>query len=201
MLSIIGIGPGSKEYILPKAVSVIHSCDFVIGFKRAMESIDFINTRQKIVSSLSEISKLINENTDKNIGIIASGDPCFYGITDYIKANYNGKLEIIPGLSSFQYLISKLNMSWQGAFASSLHGRETDFIQSVKSNKLSIWLTDNKNSPQKLCSDLAKESLNVEVFIGENLSYEDEKIYSGKPEEFIGFEFTNLCVLVVKALS
>ena len=42
MLYIVGIGPGHKEYILPKAVNILNKCNVILGFSRAIESIDYI---------------------------------------------------------------------------------------------------------------------------------------------------------------
>lgn len=200
MLYIVGLGPGSKEYILPKATEVMENCDVVIGFKRAIDSLRFIKSYKKIVYSLKETVEYANENEDKNVAIVASGDPCFYGITDFINANYQGEVKIIPGISSFQYLMARINKSWQSSFVGSLHGREEDFIEKVKNSSVSIWLTDNKNSPQALCRKLSEENLKVKVYIGENLSYEDEKILQGEPEKFVNSSSSGLSVFVVERM-
>ncbi|MHC1685791.1 MAG: precorrin-6y C5,15-methyltransferase (decarboxylating) subunit CbiE [Clostridiaceae bacterium] len=198
MVYIVGIGPGSREYILPAAVETLKRSDVILGFIRAIESVDFIEAKKQVEQSLSEILRYITENNDKIISIVASGDPCFYGISDYIKKNYNGEIKIISGISSFQYLCSKLNKSWSNAYLSSLHGREEEFLEKVKENKTSIWLTDKKNSPNNLCSKLLNERIDARVYIGENLSYEDEKISIGNPEEFINDEFSELTVIIIE---
>ena len=197
MVYIVGIGPGSREYMLVKTIEILEKSDIIIGFKRAIESIAFIKDKNRIlVKTLKEILDIINNNADKSISIVASGDPCFYGISDYINRNYKGELITVPGISSFQYFMAKLNKSWQEAYLGSLHGREENFIEKVKDYKISIWLTDKVNSPEKICKRLFKEKLSVKVYIGENLSYDDERILIGKPEEFIHREFypmTNSC--------
>lgn len=198
MVYIVGIGPGSREYILPAAVETLKRSDVILGFRRAIESVDFIESKKQVEKSLSEILRYLTENNDKIISIVASGDPCFYGISDYIKKNYNGEIKIISGISSFQYLCSKLNKSWSNAYLSSLHGREEEFLEKVKENKTSIWLTDKKNSPNNLCRKLLNEKIDARVYIGENLSYEDEKISIGNPEEFIDNEFSELTVIIIE---
>ncbi|WP_010238446.1 precorrin-6y C5,15-methyltransferase (decarboxylating) subunit CbiE [Clostridium arbusti] len=199
MVYIVGLGPGSKEYMLNKAIDTLRQSDMVIGFNRALSSIDFVHEEIKVVvKTLKEILDIIDNNSDKNISIVASGDPCFYGISDYINRNYKGNLVTVPGISSFQYLMSKLNKSWQGAYLGSLHGREENLIDIVKQNKNSIWLTDKVNSPKEICKTLFKENLLVKVYIGENLSYDDERILIGKPEEFINREFYDLSVVVIE---
>lgn len=200
MVYIVGIGPGAKEYILPKAEEIISKCDITIGFERAISSIKYIAKNNLTLNSLSKTLEYINSNKDKNIAIAASGDPCFYGISNYIKLNYSGDIEIIPGISSFQYLMTKLNKTWQGAYLSSLHGRNEDFIDKVKNHKLSIWLTDKNSSPKFICTELLRSNMNATVYVGENLSYEDERIITGNVEDIIKTEFGDLCVVVIEAL-
>lgn len=200
MVYIVGLGPGSKEYMLTKAIDTLRQSDMVIGFNRALSSIDFVHEEIKVVvKNLKEILDIINNNADKSISIVASGDPCFYGISDYINRNYKGSLVTVPGISSFQYLMSKLNKSWQGAYLGSLHGREENLIEIVKKSNVSIWLTDKVNSPKEICKKLFQNKLLVKVYIGENLSYEDERILIGNPEEFINREFYDLSVVVVES--
>lgn len=198
MVYVVGLGPGNKDYLLLKAVKVLEDSNMIIGFSRALESIDFINVPKVSAKGLEHILSLINSYKDKNISIVASGDPCFYGICDYLKRNYGEDFDIIPGISSFQYLMTKLKKSWQGSYLGSLHGREEDFVGKVKEYHISIWLTDKINSPQAICRRLYEEKLSAEIYIGENLSYEDERIVSGTPEELKDKKYSDLSVVVVE---
>ncbi|MGO5065376.1 precorrin-6y C5,15-methyltransferase (decarboxylating) subunit CbiE [Clostridium sporogenes] len=198
---IVGLGPGHKDYMLYGSINNLEKVDIIIGFKRAIESLDFIKNNKKIVDKLSEILDYIKENKDKNISIVASGDPCFYGISNYIKNNYEGKIEIIPGISSYQYMMAKINESWQNSFLGSLHGREEEFIEKVKSYEKSIWLTDKNNTPDKLCKRLIKNNIEAEVIVGENLSYKDERIIKGKPDQLENMSFGELTVVYINQLG
>jgi cobalt-precorrin-7 (C5)-methyltransferase len=184
--------------MLFKAAKVLESSDLIIGFTRALKSIDFIDTPKLSAKDLKETLELLKENEHRKTAIVASGDPCFYGILDYISKNYKGQIEVIPGISSFQYLMAKLNKCWQGSYFGSLHGREEAFIEKVKENKVSIWLTDRANSPEAICKKLYKEKLKAKVYIGENLSYSDEKISTGYPEELMNNSFSELSVVVIE---
>lgn len=201
MVYIVGIGPGHRDYIMPKASKIMESVDIILGFGRAMESVDFVNKEKIKVNKISEVIDELNKNKDKDIAIVASGDPLFYGITEYIKKNYVGQIDIVPGISSFQYLMGKLNKSWQGAYLGSLHGREDNFITKVRENEISIWLTDKKNSPNELAKALLLKGLNPKMYIGENLSYDEEIITEGCAEEIQNKDFSGLCVLVVENLE
>lgn len=198
MITLVGLGPGSKEYMLLKAMETLNNSSIVIGFSRAVESLDFISTPKVAVNNLKGIIEFIENNPSENISIVASGDPCFYGVLNYLKRNINEEITVIPGISSFQYLMSKLGKPWQEAKLSSLHGREGDFIKEVREVNLSIWLTDKINNPTKLAKQLHDEDIECTIYVGENLSYEDEKITIGSPKEVALKEFSELNIMVVE---
>lgn len=198
MIYIVGLGPGSREYLLQKAVAVLEASEVIVGFSRALESLDFIDVTKYAAKDLNGILDFINLNKGKNISVVASGDPCFYGISDYIRRNFAEELKIIPGISSFQYMMAELNKSWQGSYLGSLHGREEEFLEKVKDHAVSIWLTDRTNSPKIICERLFKEGVSAKVHVGENLSYLDERITVGTPKELLEKEFSDLSVVVIE---
>ncbi|WP_315079047.1 precorrin-6y C5,15-methyltransferase (decarboxylating) subunit CbiE [uncultured Clostridium sp.] len=200
MLFVVGIGPGHKDYIIGKAVDVLNSSDVIIGFKRAIDSIDFINTKKiylKDLKDLKDLEIILEENKNLNISLVASGDPMFYGIVNYLKNNITNNFEVIPGISSFQYLASKVKLPWNNARLGSLHGRNEEFLNRVKENNMTVWLTDKENNPSRLCEILYSKYIDCNVIIGENLSYKDEIINIGKPEEFINKQFSELSILII----
>ncbi|WP_194190168.1 precorrin-6y C5,15-methyltransferase (decarboxylating) subunit CbiE [Clostridium chrysemydis] len=198
MIYLIGIGPGNKDYMLKKAIDTLKKCDVILGFKRAIESIDFIEKEKIIIEKLTSIESIILENKNKDIGIIASGDPNFYGISNYLNLKIKENLIIIPGITSFQYLMSKINKSWSKAYSGSMHGRKEEFIKLVKENEISIWLCDKENTPDKLCFKLLQNNIKCRVYVGENLSYENERIISGSLEEIRNNRFSSLSILVIE---
>jgi cobalt-precorrin-7 (C5)-methyltransferase len=199
MVYIVGLGPGHRDYIMPRALEILKKSDIIIGFKRALDSLDFIQNKKVYISKLSQINDFLSDrkNNEFNIAIVASGDPTFYGITNYIKSKTDIEIEIIPGISSFQYLTCKLNMSWNSAYLGSLHGRKESFLDIISQYDLSIWLTDKENNPAELCKMLQEAKVLCKVIIGENLSYEDEIINAGAPIEFLNKTFSPLCILIV----
>ncbi len=202
MVKILGLGPGHEDYIIPKVIKELEKSDYIVGFERAISSLKFLNSindeRFKRVKGLKEIIEFLNENKEKRISIVASVDPTFYGITNYICKNYEGEVSIVPGISSFQYLTCRVNKTWNDAFVGSMHGREENFIEVVKENKLSIWLTDKKNTPSELSKRLIENSIECTIYVGENLSYEDENITIGSPRESCEKDYGDLSVIIIE---
>ena len=46
MIYIVGLGPGHKDYIMPKALETMKKSDIIIGFKRAIDSLILLIIRK-----------------------------------------------------------------------------------------------------------------------------------------------------------
>lgn len=92
--------------------------------------------------------------------------------------------------------MAKLNKSWHKAAFISLHGRKGD-LDKVKENKLSIILTDWKTPPSLISKKLKALGLKGKIYVGYNLSYEDEMI----DERAIGEEIEDISDLVIVVIE
>ncbi|MBF8983572.1 precorrin-6y C5,15-methyltransferase (decarboxylating) subunit CbiE [Lutibacter sp. B2] len=199
---VLGMGPGSKDYILPITTKIIHQCDVLIGGKRNLQY--FENLEKEILyigSNLKEIVEYTKNNKDeKKIAFLLSGDTGFYSMLSYLKKYFSEEdLEVIPGISAYQYLAGRIGQSWQDAYVGSLHGRNFNFIEIVKEYKKVFVLTDQKNSPREIARELIQHDMKDRIMIvGENLSYDDEKITIGKTEDIIKMKDFSMSVVVIK---
>ena len=83
-----------------------------------------------------------------------------------------------------QYMFSKICETWDNAFISSVHGRDLDFPNYLKTYKTMGLLTDNKYTPQNIAKILLEKKLiHFEIIVGENLSYDNEIIRKYEVEE------------------
>lgn len=173
MIYLVGMGPGNSEYLTGRAIDIIKSCDKVIAFGRIGRTAEIYRDRIHSVKRVEEVTSLISDTGDT--AVLASGDPCFYGILNYLKEKGIEPDEVVPGLSSFQYLMAKLKLSWQDAALISLHGRESD-LNEVKSHGLSVILTDRENNPDAISKRLCDMGVKGSLICGFNLSYDNEVI-------------------------
>ena len=172
-LTVVGAGPGNIELLTQEAIHAIKDADIVAGFERIASDVKPIRNDVKTLKGISEILDLPIET--KKVLVLASGDPCFFGITEFIK-NKNIKIEkVITGISSMQYFMSKLQKQWQALPFFSFHGRETDFTEMHSKERFFI-LTDKTNNPDTISARLKEEGFRGRLFVGYNLSYPDESI-------------------------
>ena len=181
MIYIVGIGTGFGEYsdITLRAVQIIKDSTIIIGSGRQLELAKKYNQNANIVKyeKITDIIKILKENIDKTISVLASGNPGLYGIADFIIKNMKPleDIEIISGISSVEYLFSKLKITMNDLYITSFHGRKLDEEMILKSKKTAFF-TDNKTCLYDIAQIYLKNELNPIFIIGENLSYPNEKI-------------------------
>ena len=198
MINVIGLGPGNTDYITKLGEKLIQNSDVVIGGKRNLESIvDFEGEKIEISSNLKEIVEYINNNKHKQISVIASGDPLIYGIGRYLSKNIDKEdLNIVSGISSLQYIFSKVHIDINDLYITSSHGKTPDFDY-VLSHKKVCMVTDKIIGPKEICKQILDRNLEKTIVVGENLSYDNERITIGSPEDILKLEDFDMCVVVI----
>ncbi|MCK5780072.1 MAG: precorrin-6y C5,15-methyltransferase (decarboxylating) subunit CbiE [Psychrilyobacter sp.] len=193
-INILGLGPGNKEYFLPITQNFIKNSEILIGGKRNIESLGELGEGKQIKYIDKHLEKLVSyikQNKNKKISLIVSGDPGFYSMVPFMKRYFLvEELNIIPGISSMQYMFSKIGYSYENSDIKSVHGRECDYITPLKLGVKVGLLTDNVNTPQIVAKNLIDNGIRGMIFVGENLSYENEKIISMNLEEMVNIERT-----------
>nr|WP_255411026.1 precorrin-6y C5,15-methyltransferase (decarboxylating) subunit CbiE [Leptotrichia sp. OH3620_COT-345] len=130
-------------------------------------------------------------NSIKNINIfklqllILSGDTGFYSMLTFMRKKYSPEeLEAVPGILSIQYMFARISDYRHDAYVGSVHGKELDYIKKLKEYRKVGLLTDKNNTLRKIARIFTENALGeTTVYIGENLSYPNEKIYKFKAEE------------------
>ncbi len=176
-IKVIGIGPNGE--CLRK--DLIYNADIIAGGKRLLNSF-FDLKAEKVILDKNLKSKLLyfKNKKDKNIVILASGDPLFYGIGKLLVDIFGtDNLEFYPYLNSVQLLASKIGINYEDFITVSIHGRKfTDkIIGKIKFNDKIAILTDKKNNINLLSSTLLNYlDKNTEVFLGQMIGTNKEKI-------------------------
>ena len=200
-VNIVGIGPGNPDLLTGEARQAIASSNILIGDKRMLAAFaDSSKTVYDTIKTAAIAEIAAQAQPDKDVlAVLVSGDVGFFSLAKTI----SGKLpdcECVRycGISSLVYFSSKLQLSWDDAKIVSMHGRTQNLVAAVARNKKVFSLTGGENSPQKLCAQMCEHGLGqVQVYVGENLSYPEEKITSGTAEEISALDFPSLSVMMI----
>lgn len=177
---VIGIGPGSAEYVTPIATTKASQCDVLIGGPRALKLFEHLHKETMIIDkNLGTLTEFIKNSVQhKKIGVLVSGDPGFYSMLTYLRKHFSTEqLEVLPGLSSVQVAFSRIGVPWQDAALLSLHGREFEQVKPhIHTDKLA-FLTDGEHGPKEIAQYLLDQGVsNRRAVACINISYPDEQI-------------------------
>ncbi len=199
---IVGIGPGTCDYLLPAAQQAVYVCNTIVGFERQCRLFSESGKRMIVVESVEEAVNYALEHREvERVALLASGDPCLFSILESIRRRLSeNEYTVIPGLSSFQLACARLKILWHDAVLVSVHGKPIEQIDRYAGeNSTLIIFTDGKVPPAKIADRLlACGAGNRMAHLCENLGYQDERILSARLNVVSQQRSTALCVLIVE---
>lgn len=200
-IKMIGIGDDGKNSLLPIYEEWIYESELLVGGNRQLAYFpDYQGETLPIEGGLSSLVERLQTET-KKVVILASGDPLFFGIGSYLSSKLD--LKIYPYLSSIQLAFAKMGERWQDAHLESVHGRTMKGLaQRIDGKSKVAILTDAENSPNKIAEYLLSFGMTeYEVFIGENLGGEDERVGWYQLQDVKEEEFSPLNVVILKKMN
>jgi cobalt-precorrin-7 (C5)-methyltransferase len=215
-INIVGVGPGSADYVTPIARKTVQQAQVVIGAQRSLKLFPsdirgevFVITAKSLNESLKHAAESLK--LGKNVALLSTGDPGFSGLLHTVLESglfTTQQVNVVAGVSSIQACAANLNISWYNACLFTFHeGNVTDerknqLVSCLKKGKDAILLPDSKAfSTREIASFLIKAGVNqkTSVWICENLTLENERITSSTLEEILTQTFGSLCVMVIKS--
>lgn len=99
------------------------------------------------------------------------------------------QIRLLCGISSVQYFASKLQIPWEDITLMSDHGRRQNIVGMLHTHEKVFTLTDGDKGVRRLSGELLRYGLgSVKMYVGCQLSYPDEEITAGMPEQFLDYE-------------
>ncbi|NMD69684.1 precorrin-6y C5,15-methyltransferase (decarboxylating) subunit CbiE [Bacillus sp. DNRA2] len=200
-IKLIGIGDDGKQSLLPIYEKWIYESEVLIGGKRHLSFFpDYKGETWAIEGGLTSLVGALCEET-RNVVILASGDPMFYGIGGFLSSKL--ELEIYPALSSIQLAFARMGECWHDAYLTSVHGRSMmGLSQRIDGREKIAILTDGTNTPNKLASYLLSFGMmEYTAFVAENLGGEAERCRWFELQEMLDETFSPLNVVILKKVG
>jgi precorrin-6Y C5,15-methyltransferase (decarboxylating) len=132
--------------------------------------------------------------------VLASGDPCYFGIAPYLAARLGrDRVRVEPHVSSVQLAFARLAVGWQDAVVLSAHGRPLAPLlpRALAASKVA-FLTDERNTPAAIAGALlAAGRPDCEAHVFEHLGSAAERHTACRLADLPGQAFAALNMLVL----
>ena len=183
-IRVIGIGPGSPDYLLPAAAKAIENAKVLVGGRRALGQYARLDGSQHTFPITNDIPAVMDfikhELAASDVGVLVSGDPGYYSLLDALRREYPAEqIEVIPGLSSMQLAFARLALPWHGACFLSFHGRRPEQEElCYRPGRILGLLTDGKYNSRSIAQILMEAGWPGETRLSIllRLSYPDEEV-------------------------
>ena len=203
-INLLGIGLGNPNLLTKAAYTAISKSDIVIGAKRIVDSIrsDFVGKKFFLEYNTEKIADIIKSNAGSEISVIFSGDISLFSgsskLFERLKAFKNCKINTFPGISSLSYLCAKTNIDISKVKILSFHGKDELLYHNIDSNEYTFIITSKGEGAKEICRKLISFGFfELDVTLGENLSYVNERITTAKPGDLLDMDISDLNCMII----
>lgn len=196
-ITLLGIGMGSRDTLTIEGEKALEKAELLIGARRIADSVKMPHHTVVYEYDSEKILKCIEENSQyEHIVIALSGDVGFYSGAKKLLHNLGEDTRVICGISSVVYFMAKAGLSWDDAKIVSAHGRNCNLVSLICHSKKVFSILGTKDGISSLAGRLVSYGMgDVLLYVGENLSYENEKIFVKPAKELVSYEGDALCVI------
>ncbi|HKJ97826.1 MAG TPA: precorrin-6y C5,15-methyltransferase (decarboxylating) subunit CbiE [Desulfotignum sp.] len=179
---VIGIGQG-KEDLTTRQLDIIANADILVGGQRLL-NLFFGHKAERLVIDRHidrVIRRIKDEMVTRQVVVLASGDPLFYGIGTTLLTHIDkNHIQILSNVSCVAAAFAAIKEPWHDARIISLHGKSMDgfsFSGLAWENRVA-FLTSPKKDPGFIARNLLRENVSGFGFcVLENIGYtRDRKI-------------------------
>lgn len=214
-ITIVGVGPGSPDYLTPIARRTVQKAHLVIGAERALNLLQSDINGEKLALTAKNVNEILQHSIvsakkGKMVVLLSTGDPGFSGLLGTFLSLTQARsveIEVIPGISALQVCAARLCICWDDAYLSSFHkgadnDKKAELLEAAKKGKDILLLPDPKAfPPAEIAKFLIANGVDGKtlVFICENLTLNNERIISSTLEEISITSFNSLCILALRS--
>ena len=139
---IVGIGDDGVEGMTAQARRLLEGAEVLLGPETCASLLPpVLAARLETTASLDELVDRIERDSDRDLVVLASGDPLFYGTARYVCGRLGkDRFEVVPHVSSMQLAFARVKESWEEAFLANLSGQSIErVIDRVRSSETVGW--------------------------------------------------------------
>lgn len=200
-VALVGIGMGNTNTCTLEAIEAMKEAELLVGAKRMIESVAVSEQALFIEYNSGKIKHYLDEHPEyEKIAVLLSGDVGFYSGAKKLQEELKDReVKQISGLSSPIYFMAKIGRSWDDAVITSAHGKKENLVGLIKTHKKVVSILGTKEAVANLAKSLTGYGMgSVHFFVGERLSYPDEKITEGPAASFCDYEGDALSVIYIE---
>ncbi len=204
-LSVIGIEENGLAGLTDEALGLVQEADVIFGGTRHLAMLDD-QGGEKILwqSPFANSFKEIDSRRGKNVVVLATGDPQWFGVGNVLCQKFSiDEMTIIPARSVFSLAAGKIGWSLSKVQALTVHGREfSSLTRYVLPGAQLLILTADGTTPKQIAAHLDKCGFGESrLWVMEHLGGQQERIRQTNAEKFYLTQIAALNIVAVECVA
>ncbi len=200
-ITIVGCGPGSPDYLTPAAQKAVANAQILAGAQRLLDlfpdgSAERIIVTGHITDVLDQIQLAAK---DKFVAVLVSGDPGLFSLSKSVLTRLGrDRCTVIPAVSSVQVAFARTGLDWQDAKIISAH-HKLPIVQELNFkdySKIAV-LAGHKDIKSWLADLVNNLESDIDIFVCENLTLENESVQRINLEQLNEIEFSSRAIILI----
>jgi precorrin-6Y C5,15-methyltransferase (decarboxylating) len=206
-IHVIGIDDSGPENVPPATLALIEQAGLLCGGRRHLAAFSGAAAERFVITAdLDALYARLEDAASRRTVVLASGDPCFFGIGPLLVQRFgHARVVIRPAPSSVSLAFARLGLGWQDATVVSAHGRPVEAIvpAALRAQKLAI-LTDPEHTPAVIAQTLIAAGMpDCPAYVCERLGGAAERIREARLTSLTSgsFDPTNVIILLPSSVQ
>lgn len=184
-IAVIGIGEDGVEGLPAVARSLIENAEVLVGGERHLAMVADKHPAERLTwrSPLKDTVADIAARHDKNLVVLATGDPMSYGIGVTLGREFGKDIvEVLPTVGAFSLAAAKLGWPLEDVDRVTLHGRPLEtLVAFLRPDARVLILSEDGTTPNKVAEHLTRSGFGESsLTVMEHLGGKNEAVHSGK---------------------
>lgn len=202
IITIVGCGPGSPDYLTPIAQRSAQNAQVLVGAQRLLDLFPDTDAQRIVVTHHIEdcLDKIQILAENRSVAVLVSGDPGLFSLSrSLIKKFGRHRCAVIPAVSSVQAAFAATGLSWENAKIISAHHNLPDIKKLNLENSSGIAiLTGHKNIKPWLTELINDLRTDVNIFVCQNLTLKNESVTNVDPEQLDKMDFCSRSIVLIE---
>lgn len=183
-ISIVGCGPGGRDFLSPAAVKAAEEAEVLVGAQRLLDLFpQHPGEKIRVDAQIETLLEALARWAGRPVAVLVTGDPGLASLARPIIRRFGREhCRVIPGVSSVQAAFARLGLDWLDARLIDAHGKDPSLrAEDLRGVSKVAILGGRPQSFEWLRRELGDLLEDYQVYICEDLTLESEKITRWQP--------------------
>ena len=198
---LIGVGAKGRQSLTEEALKLLQTAQILIGGKKLLSQFKDLPAKTMILpSDLAKVLKILKENPDETVAILAFGNENLYGLSRFLYQRFDkGSLRIIPNMEQMKLSFAAAKQAMEEARILIAADMNLENIHEwFQPHQIIGIYSDPAITPSMIAKALFKQGIkDITAYVCQDIGTKRAKVVRSDIEGLLGRRFSPLSILLI----